>query len=274
MGDMFGISAGVTGLSSGATGAAGYYFQNKDASKAARHARDFARNVMQKQIQWRAKDMQAAGINPILAAGGQPGVINPGQKQIQDRFAGPDIEGAASTGKAIADRGINRRILEKSEEIASAAADKERADAIRADHEAFIAGNEASASVGLLDRVRSQYEAVLRNTDSQTRHYNASSDHLGVQNTLLGLKVPGALYDARVENSAYGRGIKWLKPATGIVGDVSGPVGSFIGGALGARAARSSREGKQSSARESLDSSGRMPRPDVMLSPKWQEVTE
>lgn len=267
MGDLFGISAGANALGQGSTAAAGYYFQNKDATRSARHAREFAERVMRNQIQWQVKDLQKAGLNPILAVHkGGPGTMNPGQKQVVDAFQGPDMGEAVNTGKAVSNQAEEKRQLLKTGEIVDAAADKARSDAVRSDHEAFIAGNEASASIGLMDRQRALYEATLAKYAADTGLTSAQAVLSGKTGRVMDLQYPGQVYDARVENSWLGKASKWSKPVTGAVGDVSGAVGGFLAGrAMRSRAAVQQR---QSSAQEGANEGPRS------LSPRAQQALD
>jgi len=243
MGMDMGISAGASALGSGSTGAAGYYFQNKDASLANRHAREFASHVMHNQIQWQVKDLQKAGLNPLLAVSrGGPGLMNPGQKDITPAFdVDTDFGKAVSSAKSMSRAGEEKRQLDKQGEIIDAAADTARANAVRADNEAFISGNEASASVGLLDRQMNLYRAALEKNAAEVGLSSAQAVHMGKQNRLMDTQFPGQLYDAKVENSWLGKSSKWVRPATGAVGDLSGAVGGFLAG----RAMRTRRESER-----------------------------
>lgn len=231
MGDMFGIGAGASALGQGSTQAAGYYFQNKDATLSNRHAREFAERVMRNQIQWQVKDLQKAGLNPVLAVHkGGPGMMNPGAKEVVDAPPGVDIGEAVNTGKAVNAAAEEKRQLLKQGEVIDAAADRARSDAVRADHEAFIAGNEASASIGLMDRQRALYESTLQKYAADIGLTSAQAISTGKSNRLMDLQYPGQVYDAKVENSWLGQASKWAKPVTGAVGDVATGVGGFLAG--------------------------------------------
>lgn len=232
MSDPYGVGALVGGISGGITDYAGYAIQKSGASAASRHAREFAERVMRNQIQWRMKDMQRAGLNPVLAAGGgSGGTVNPGQTQVPDAPRG-SIDGTAilNSARAGGKYAMEKSALAKQNEILSAGADKARADAVRADHEAFISGNEASASIGLMDRQRKLYEAALAKSVADVGLTTATQGHTERSNRLMDINLPGQLYDAKVDNSALGRGLKWTRPVTGAVGDVSGAIGGFLAG--------------------------------------------
>ena len=70
------ILGGISGgglLSAGAT-LLGGVMQNKASAKAASVANDFTTEQLQNRHQWEVQDLLAAGLNPILSAGGTPSI--------------------------------------------------------------------------------------------------------------------------------------------------------------------------------------------------------
>lgn len=94
VGDFLGGAAAFGGLIGGSIGGAG---QNRKAKAEARRGRRHQINILQNQIGWKMWDLEKAGLNPILAAGGafgggapsgpQAPVVNPGLAGAQSASA-------------------------------------------------------------------------------------------------------------------------------------------------------------------------------------------
>lgn len=230
-------------------------------SKATRHAREFAERVMRNQIQWMVKDLEKAGLNPVLAVSrGGPGIINPGTAAVPNLDA-PDVARNAATAKALASAGQERENLKITSEILRDQATEQKA-------KAAFAVQRQNAEVGRLYQEQALLEEQARKTWAERNESVARTQHLGMQNQLLGISMPGHAYDARIANSAYGKMLKWVSPATDAVGDLTGVVGGFLAG-RGFRS-RAAAEAGASSAREVAPGSDLSPRAQRAL----QEMRE
>lgn len=74
MGDMFGISAGVSGFAGGMTQMLGNLYQNQQAQRATGDAQNFAQFMANTTYRRAVRDLRLAGLNPALAytQGGAP----------------------------------------------------------------------------------------------------------------------------------------------------------------------------------------------------------
>lgn len=117
-------AAGGDILGKGIDFGAGVYGQNS--------AQDFAEKMAKRQIRWRVKDLEAAGLNPVLAAqgalgvggaGSSPGI--PGQSSTQ---IGGTASRMASARAAASQAQLNEQLGERTEAETSAAEAREALD--------------------------------------------------------------------------------------------------------------------------------------------------
>lgn len=97
------LAAGISALAGGASSAFGASQAANQSSKQADKANDFTQKTMKKRHQWEVKDLKAAGLNPILSAGGSPPT---GTGQGGQGFK-PDVAAsAAALANTIADTNL------------------------------------------------------------------------------------------------------------------------------------------------------------------------
>lgn len=174
MGDMFGISAGVSGLLGGLTGAAGAYYGNNMASSAAGEAQNWQQYMSATQYQRAVKDLKRAGLNPMLAY--MQGGSSAGSAPHQQVYA-PDLSGFGDVGKMVSS-GLAAKTARDNIKIVEADRRAAQANAKRADYEANAAQySEVQALQNILstvqerDRVNADTErlrALRQNVDADT----------------------------------------------------------------------------------------------------------
>lgn len=166
------------GVSSGGSLIGGVYspfLEREWNAKAARRAREFTREVMKNQIQWKTEDLKKAGLNPMLAystpASGAPNI----QADVPDVDFG-DTAGSIGRGVAVAkelrswkiEKGLREEALKQEEARTRAmraeAITKERFSEINALREFLNKGIEANLLQSQVDATNASYLNTLSNT--------------------------------------------------------------------------------------------------------------
>lgn len=171
MGDPYGIGAGVSALGGGATAAAGAYFQREWSKQDVRNARNFQEGMASTAYQRMVGDLQAAGLNPMLAyINARPSSAPGTELPISPNVGAAMSEALSSSAKSAG---------EFATRLATLKANRETAEA-----DAETAKNRAAASIYL----PGQAEAT------QAETWNRSASFLGD----VGLKeAHRALYGAQ-----------------------------------------------------------------------------
>lgn len=170
------------------------------------------------QYQRAVQDLKKAGLNPMLAIGGQAAVPNIGS---------PESEGVASAQQA---RQVASMIELQDEQ---AKATREAGQASKAAARASI----AQEAKGLADAARTNALAhaewqIMQEQLKQIRQNTASAaaqERLtNTEATLRRLLIPGAQNEARMQESWFGRALPYVRPIAGAVGGLSSAAARFF----------------------------------------------
>lgn len=213
MSDLFGIGAGMSALGQGSTGAASYYFQEKDTRKAARHARQWQQMMASTAYQRTKADMEAAGINPILAVtrGMSPaGVPGTAPQEIPNMDLGGDVLGGAERFVS----GVQQaKAMRKTLDLLDERVRTQEA-------ETFATSQQGYESMRRRHFLQSQMDKGL--IDAQVNSANASSAVQNVEAILRSKQIPGASAISDFEGSDFGRRMLQFERAVKTVNPLSG----------------------------------------------------
>lgn len=165
----------------------------------AKKARKFVKEQHLHRYQWQVSDLRKAGLNPILAVGQSPGMGASAMANMTPM--GMDV------GKAI-------------QAYKDAATAKDEIQTKK--HETWKRGYESEnrRMTSLIQREQ------LKFVRAQTVHATAQAYREQVEGDLLKMRMPGAMHEATIDASAYGRAMRWSKRMTDQVPPIG--VGAMI----------------------------------------------
>lgn len=184
-------------------------------SKAARRARQWAEYMASTQFVRTRADMEAAGLNPILAVTRGPGGVPSGPTAATPRHPDSDVSGGLSRGiaSAVQLKTLNANMKILNEQAIKA---KNEADASK-EATRFINSQigEILARQGLLDEQMRSQAATTKNIEQSTRE-SAS------RTALNAAARPGAEAEARLYETEQGEAVKQLAPVIRLLRDILG----------------------------------------------------
>lgn len=116
----------LAGVLSGGANLIGGYFQNQANSAQAQRQMDFQRSMSDSAHQREVADLRAAGLNPILSAGG-PGASSPAGAMADQQNLGPSVGQGIATAMAV--KAQQKDFQQKDSAIANTDADTKNKEA-------------------------------------------------------------------------------------------------------------------------------------------------
>lgn len=184
-------------FSGGAAGAAsllGGVLGNQASAREAQKSRDWQTDMSNSAYQRATQDMRAAGLNPMLAYK-QGGASTPsGATAQQSDVLTPAVNTAQAARRLHAEI---KNLQEQNENIRSSTAANE-AQARNYDSQSAL--NKVMAAKGVYDAQQSATNAKL-----------------------LDYSLPAAETESAIEQSFYGKGVRWSRPGLGLLADIINP---------------------------------------------------
>lgn len=178
---MEGMDWGPAGIISGAS-MIGSLIQGANANQQAQKQMDFQREMSSTAVQRRVADMKAAGINPMLAAGGEASSPQGAMGSMENPMAG------VSTGIETA---IAKKQAEKTQDLQDAQISNTGADtATKYATQALIQNQQASTAKDI-EQKSMQNKILSQTLDSQIKKAKAEGDYSEV-NQLMNILNSGA----------------------------------------------------------------------------------
>lgn len=123
--EVLGLGGDVAG---GLFGTSSAKSQNKAAAREAELSRQFTREQMQNRHQWEVNDLRAAGLNPILSAGGTPSMGGSNMAPVVG-----ELDSAANSARDASKRILERKMAKQDLKTNMAMAGKLGMEAVAAD---------------------------------------------------------------------------------------------------------------------------------------------
>lgn len=191
---MYGVLEALAGLAGAGLSFGGQAAAAGRSSRSARHARAFSEHMSATAFQRATKDMRAAGINPILAAGSQastPSPTVPEQRNIFEAAPGAlrgSVGRGIATAKAAKAMDNQLRTIEAEKDRAIQEARRARSDARGA---MSAADNEYVRNLMLYEQMANVIAERSR-TNAQTQFIEANTGRTMVDRKLLETELPSA----------------------------------------------------------------------------------
>lgn len=214
--------------------------QNKLNAREAFKQRRFQKHMYKNRYRMQMKDMEKAGLNPLLSySQGPPGAPG-GASARMENVGEAAVEGAG--------KGVSSALAVTAQAMAKKM-QKVQIDNISNDTDKKI------AEIGLLGK-------QADNQVQQTATSAASQRRMDIENERLNHLMPGIIHDAEIRNSTLGRGSAW---AESLLRPLS-HAGAAVGGALIGRGVRAGMKGKRNRANNKTNRNQK-PRRNVEYSP-------
>ena len=214
------VGSAISGFSPLISGGLSYLGQSSanawNAAQSA-EARNWQEMMRATQYQTAVKDMQAAGLNPMLAyqnggAGNLSGAVSASAQNALGQFVSSALQTRQMEGQLEQIEHQNRNLEEQNKQIqANTQESKDRAFLNRQQAMTEVAKSFREEQAGILDKLESQARIGLM--AAQTRNYDANSAYTALRNRLDRLDLPGKEVDAWVRRQpigGYGRAVGTL----------------------------------------------------------------
>ncbi|AXH75545.1 MAG: DNA pilot protein [Microviridae sp.] len=181
------IAGGVTSAFETLASGVGLYLQSDYSKKAASKAYNRSVEAYKHRYQWAVEDMIKAGINPMMAAGGVSGNVSAPMASTPD-FGGVGKGVGSAVGKYF-------DIKARQQEIRNME----------------IMGRKLDAEQVMIDQ--QTMKAHTENEILRKYGYSAAEQQLKgseIENTLNSLRVPAMEREAEIDESAFGKYMRWL----------------------------------------------------------------